>query len=881
MHNDETVISDVPDMINKAPIIPGHSPSPAVAGMSGSEHNNTTITTTTVTTDTVTTTTPTTTESVPRPGPVGHGTEYGVQVAGRVTGSASGSGIHEDQIGNAPVTGISSDQAGASGISSSSSPSQQQHQQKKQQENEHGLNTTIIASNSLKTSTSTEEQEDTLKSSSVPNTGTDKTPDEQQDIIPLRAKPAPHQPDHSVDHPIDHPGHYLKDPGDPSDDHPVQASESNRNHHPSCCPRAQPGSRPPASPSTYIRSSPLTSELPNGPDGGDHDSTTPFNPQPPSTMIFADLYKSPRSPLNKLRHSFPHHQPVVLPSDLDADLVSKDKAKQKEAVRKYLLEKIRNDWDFEWAPVTQPRPTEAAATFDEKQPHEKSDIAQLPPDSTIAPNEHGSPRIADGAVAQTFDDDAPRDPGEEADSESDVESVYSTISEDLVHYRPRAEWTSDLSDNDEPPAPNTSSPFRFDSPDAVGTAVKSSLEAKRAKRRRAVRKEASWNPGLACFEARRDAWTGAKTFRVKPKPMCPASPTTAMSTTTRRLSFWRHHRSSESTSAAAVAHPASSPPAAAAAATNLSAPLSPTTTRNSQQSAQSDAVSDTSARGAGAATDNSTVPSTSPTSPSKPDTYPAYPVQTLLPLPPPLLPPQNPMRASVTPSIYPSLYDKIIVNNMQPSCPVNLADVLRACVVGWKRDGEWPPRSQYTNVAVPPMLVPKPMSAAEIAAQRQRKVALQKQMQQQKEAREKAAREASEVRERAREAARLQREEREQKAREAREQKEEREKQERMERAAEKQRRKSDATAQGGAPGAGRRSSIVALVGGVVNHLTRVPTAEDRDRERSGSQSDENLGGGGGGGGGGKGGIRRSLQKVFSLGHGGGQGHQANGNPLA
>ncbi|KAJ4352958.1 hypothetical protein N0V85_009621 [Neurospora sp. IMI 360204] len=234
------------------------------------------------------------------------------------------------------------------------------------------------------------------------------------------------------------------------------------------------------------------------------------------------------------------------------------------------------------------------------------------------------------------------------------------------------------------------------------------------------------------------------------------------------------------------------------------------------------------------------------------------------------------MRASVTPSIYPSLYDKIIINNMQPSCPVNLADMLRACVVGWKRDGEWPPKSQYTNVAAPPMPVPKPMSAAEIAARRQQKIALQKQMQQQKEARERAAREANEVRERAREVARQQREEREQKAREQREAKEERERlerQERMAEKAEKQRRKSDATA----PPAGRRSSIVALVGGVVNHLTRVPTAEDRgDRERSGSQSDENNGGGKGGG------IRRSLQKVFSLGHGGGHGHQqANGNPIA
>ena len=704
-------------------------------------------------------------------------------------------------------------------------------------------------------------------------------PDQQQDIIPLRAKPAPHQPDHSVDHPIDHPGHHPKDPqhpGDPSDDPQAEASESNHNHHPGHCPcAAQPGSQPPASAplTTYIRSSPLTSELPSGPKGGDHDSTIQPNNQQPPTMIFSDLYKSPRLPLNKLRHSFPHHQqPVVLPPDLDADLVSKDKAKQKEAVRRYLLEKIRTDWEFEWPPVTESQSTEAPAS-NEKQQQQKSDIAQPPSDSTIAPNENGSSRIADEAAAvQTFDDDAPRDPGEEADSESDAESVYSTISEDLIHYRPRAEWTSDLSDNDKQPAPRTSSPFRFDSPDAVGTAVTCSLEAKRAKRRRAVRDEASWNPGLACFEARRDAWTGAKTMRIKPKPMSPVSPTTAMSTTTRRLSFWRHHRSSESTSTAA--HPVGSPPTAT---TNLTAPLSPTTTRASQQSAQSDAISDTSARGTGNATD-STVPSSSSPAPVIENTS-LYPVQTLLPLPPPLLPPQNPMRASVTPSIYPSLYDKIIINNMQPSCPVNLADMLRACVVGWKRDGEWPPKSQYTNIVAPPMPVPKPMSAAEIAAQRQRKAAAQKQMQQQKEAREKQAKEERELRERAREVARQQKEERERAAKEAREAKEKaREEKERQERAQaqekiaqekqqQQQRRKSDATTAHHPGAGGRRTSIAALVNEAVNNLlTRVPTAEDRERERSGSQeSDENNGETKGGG---KGGIRRSLQKVFSLGHG-------------
>ena len=51
------------------------------------------------------------------------------------------------------------------------------------------------------------------------------------------------------------------------------------------------------------------------------------------------------------------------------------------------------------------------------------------------------------------------------------------------------------------------------------------------------------------------------------------------------------------------------------------------------------------------------------------------------------------MRASISPSVFPALYDKLVVNGLTPSCPVNLSDMIRACVVGWKRDGEWPPRA--------------------------------------------------------------------------------------------------------------------------------------------------------------------------------------------
>ncbi|KAL2261201.1 hypothetical protein VTK26DRAFT_4583 [Humicola hyalothermophila] len=401
--------------------------------------------------------------------------------------------------------------------------------------------------------------------------------------------------------------------------------------------------------------------------GGDCQLPTLALDQPPETMIFSDLYKSPRSPLSKLRHSFP--QPAPLPPDFDADLVSKDKTKQKEAVKRFLAEKIRNDWEFTWPPVTCPTPA--------KQDSRPADAAAVP--------------------GPTTDGDAPRDPGEEADSESDAESVYSTISEDPVHFRPRAEWTSDFSDSDEPPIPaSPRSPFRFDSPEAVGTAVRTSLETKRARRRRALRDEMKWNPGLACFEARRNAWTGAKTVRVKPKPPSPVSPSSP-----RRL-FWRHHRTQSSASAVIP----TSPPA-------QTSHLQHVTTHSSQHT-DGTATSESDSNKSSGMQRKSSHESAPPV---------LYPVETLVPIPPPLLPPQNPMRASVQPSMYGSLYDKVVVQNLQPSCPVNLSDMLRACVVGWKRDGEWPPRSSY------PAPAPAPLTAAELLGMRQRKAQQNRQAQ--------------------------------------------------------------------------------------------------------------------------------------------------------
>ncbi|KAI1867185.1 uncharacterized protein JN550_007237 [Neoarthrinium moseri] len=358
-------------------------------------------------------------------------------------------------------------------------------------------------------------------------------------------------------------------------------------------------------------------------------------------MLFSDFYKSTKSPLSRLR---PQSQPIPVAADFDADLVSKDKAKQKEAVRKYLANKIRNDWEFKW-PLATPSQSNGTAQSTTQEAtnspsQEGTNVETLAPSQETQSPKHDD--LEEGEEEEVSENDA------DDDDDDDAASVYSTVSEDPAHFKPRLEWVSELSD-DEVPVPLSA--YRFDTPETVGQSVLATALSKRAKRRRAVREEETWNPGLACFNARRDAWTAAKTARLKPKP--PPSPVSP--SPSRRMSFFR------------FASPTSPP-------ISPSVPLSPTATHVSG--------------------DTTVVASSDGESkdvPTKPDSA-LYPVETLLPLAPPLLPPANPMRASITPATYPSIYDRIVVHSMTPSCPINLSDVLRSCVAGWKRDGEWPPR---------------------------------------------------------------------------------------------------------------------------------------------------------------------------------------------
>ncbi|ELQ38802.1 hypothetical protein OOU_Y34scaffold00527g8, partial [Pyricularia oryzae Y34] len=445
--------------------------------------------------------------------------------------------------------------------------------------------------------------------------------------------------------------------------------------------------------------------------------------------------------------------------DIQAELVSRDKARQKEAVRRYLQSKVRNDWAFEWPPrVTPPAPAAAAtvpntpatvegtlvtgsiseavdvAVGSSSSGHHDIDHAgpsEQPPPNPVVEEENDKLEEAGGQppaaveVLDAVETDEPIDSGAEADS--DTESIYSVISEDPSQYRPRAEWTSDISDDDGttfmPSGPAvTHSPFRFDSPDSVGVAVQATSQAGREKRRRADRDEMAWNEGLACFNARRDAWTGARTVRLKPRPlMSPTSPTSPR----RRDKLFRFRSSHGEGEAVMLASPTSATTTASSITTAKAHPTSTlgiTAGNTAGIETLTPPASDGDSILSPVATNKSHSLNTAGTG-SNPDPS-TYPIETILPVPPPLLPPNNPMRASITPALYLSIYDKVVAAAAQPSCPINLSDMIRSCVAAWKRDGEWPPRpSNMLGLGHDQMMtgVMMPNSAGVAAAARARR----------------------------------------------------------------------------------------------------------------------------------------------------------------
>ncbi|TKA52894.1 hypothetical protein B0A49_12739 [Cryomyces minteri] len=186
------------------------------------------------------------------------------------------------------------------------------------------------------------------------------------------------------------------------------------------------------------------------------------------------------------------------------------------------------------------------------------------------------------------------------------------------------------SDLDSDPASDSPSarPYRFDSPDDIEARLAACRKSRKRKRQHALAEEMSWNPGLAHFVARRNAWSCA---RAVPEATPPTSP----------------HQPAPQTDENADAMNVDTPSRAAIFI--------------------------------------------SPSSPAFAD---------LIPVPPPLFPPTHPLRSRIVPSAYSEIYTKTVLETRTMSVPINLADMTRVLVHGWKESGEWPPKESVAEAGI-------------------------------------------------------------------------------------------------------------------------------------------------------------------------------------
>lgn len=234
-------------------------------------------------------------------------------------------------------------------------------------------------------------------------------------------------------------------------------------------------------------------------------------------------------------------------------------------------------------------------------------------------------------------------PGSSADPTSI--SFISVTETQARHYGTSSPSASEDETNGGAGSSNTANPYKFDSPEGVGTAVTVLKEERRRKRKRREVEEMAWNEGLACFVRRRDAWTGVEGLRAK-------------------------RRSHAETAAEARTAQAKGSAAEEVGETN-SAP------------AGGDERMDVEP-------DVEPAESTEPTQPT--DSLDADSDLDLVPLARPFLP-HNPIRQGINPKSYSEIYSKVVLSSRSPSVPINLADMTRAIVQGWKDAGEWPPKS--------------------------------------------------------------------------------------------------------------------------------------------------------------------------------------------
>ena len=252
----------------------------------------------------------------------------------------------------------------------------------------------------------------------------------------------------------------------------------------------------------------------------------------------------------------------------------------------------------------------------------------------------------------------------------------------------------------------------------------------RRKRRRQMEEEMAWNEGLRMWMARRDAWSGARTRRQilakKRKQKLAGSPVDAK----QRVDAID---STDDIGSASSGPAGSSPPSDLQGRSDTSVTPGLATKTDSLSLAEREKIEEIQRR-QDQEEEQSTAPDeekrkeSSETSITEPDGQPSaadsgdltkFPTiedsdsdsdgldeeedeldEPLIPVAPPFIPASNPIRATINPNIYPSIYSKVVVQGMTPIVPVNLADLTKAMVQGWKADGQWPPKPAVTSIVL-------------------------------------------------------------------------------------------------------------------------------------------------------------------------------------
>lgn len=300
---------------------------------------------------------------------------------------------------------------------------------------------------------------------------------------------------------------------------------------------------------------------------------------------------------------------------------------------------------------------------------------------------------------------------------------------EVTEWRVRA-YDSSGSELEPEPDPEPSSAIQEDPASGSEESAEVAVVDRRRKRRRQMEEEMQWNEGLRTWVERRDAWAGARTRSVlRPKmkgrivglgkgvvPMGSTGPTSAAATGVKDgvVDGKRARSSSSGSTDSSPVSPKNKSKAKkdeGIATRTESMTLADADKAEKAEASPHESEAEPDNNEQAVSTEESS--ESDGEAPSSPDEGEETDDEPLIPVVPSIISVTNPIRAAITQSMYPSIYTKVVVQGLTPTVPINLADVTRAMIQGWKSDGQWPPKPATTNLVLPDdATVPKKASVS-------------------------------------------------------------------------------------------------------------------------------------------------------------------------